>query len=404
VGLSIVYVVNTVYPFYDGGYERRFFELARRLAMRGCSVTVFTSAPKNTFLNGVRFINVCSGGGFFTSYGFRSIGREARFSLNLLGRLMGCGDVVEEADIVEVNQTPPFHIFPVKLLANSLVVMTVHEDLIDYLDDYWRIRLNRLSSLKLHRVASMFSKSLYLEALKCADHYVSPSRPTVKSLIRHGIDRRRISYIPNGIDVGLQEKYRSESLNDKVVVSFLGRLVPEKRPEWIIYALRRILKMNSKLSSCLEVNIIGSGPLAFFLERIVRDFGLDGVVKIRGYVSDDEKFRILSKSNIFCLPSRREGFSLALLEAMFFGAAPLVTVDPYRIGISGMLELVSHLRSGYVAYGFNGFVEGLYRLIIDEDLRTMIGRNAMEISRHYDWNNIAALAENVYRKILNLNL
>lgn len=404
MGLSIVYVVNTVYPFYDGGYERRFFELARRLTMRGCNVTVFTSTPKNTFLNGVRFINVCSGGEFFTSYGFRSISGETRFSLNLLGRLMKYSDVVREADIVEVNQTPPFHIFPVKLLANNLTVMTLHEDLIDYLDDYWRIRMNRLSSLKLHRLASIFSKSLYLKALKCADYYISPSKPTFKSLIRHGIDKGRIFYIPNGIDVELQEKYRSESLNGKVVISFLGRLVPEKRPEWIIYALRRILKMNSKLLDCLEVNIIGKGPLASFLKGRVRDFGLSGIVKLKGYVSDDEKFKILSKSNIFCLPSRREGFSLALLEAMFFGAAPIVTVDPRRIGICGVLELVSHLRNGYVTYSFDGFVKGLYRLIVDEDLRVMLGRKAIETSKHYDWNNIVVLAENVYRRILNLNL
>jgi glycosyltransferase involved in cell wall biosynthesis len=404
-GLSIVYIVNTVYPFHDGGYERRFFELARRLAMRGCSVTVFTSAPRFTRYFNVDFVDVCYDDGFFTRSGFRSIGRELRFSVNLFRKLMEYRGLVGDADIVEVNQTPPFHIFPVRLFktlssGRFLTVMTVHEDLMDYFGDYWRIRLHGLSPLRIDRFLGLASKSLYLNSLSCADYYVSPSKPTLKSLLSHGLDRGRVFYIPNGIDTELQGRYCSTSHdNGKVVISFLGRLVPEKRPEWVVYALKWILNIDPKLMDCLEVNIIGKGPLTPILNGLVKKFSLDRIVKLRGYVPDDEKFSLLARSSIFTLPSRREGFSLSLLEAMFFGAAPIVTVDPFRMGVRGVLELVSHLRNGYVAYSFREFREGLYRLIVDDDLRSELGRKAAETAKLYDWNSIIPLAENIYRRI-----
>jgi hypothetical protein len=44
--LSIALVIDRIEPFYRGGYERRAWELARRLALRN-QVTVFTSAPSS---------------------------------------------------------------------------------------------------------------------------------------------------------------------------------------------------------------------------------------------------------------------------------------------------------------------------------------------------------------------
>lgn len=99
-----------------------------------------------------------------------------------------------------------------------------------------------------------------------------------------------------------------------------GRLTAQKGQESLIRALAEVRK---EFPGCGLV-ILGKGELEQSLRQTAEELGLSGHVLFAGF--QDNPFRFMGKSDIFVLPSRFEGFSNALLEAMALGL-PLVACD-----------------------------------------------------------------------------
>jgi L-malate glycosyltransferase len=76
------------------------------------------------------------------------------------------------------------------------------------------------------------------------------------------------------------------------------------------------------------------------LEKLVRDLGVSKHVEFIGTVTDLN--RELSRADIFVLPSRSEGFSNAIVEAMA-AALPVVATD-----VGGNAEAVQQGVTGYI--------------------------------------------------------
>ena len=98
----------------------------------------------------------------------------------------------------------------------------------------------------------------------------------------------------------------------------VGRLVPEKRHDLVIEAVRR-----SKHAASLRLVIAGQGPLRAKLEAQARD--LPGEVEF-GFKSDDELLRLYQTADLYVHPSEVELEGMAVLEAMRCGC-PAVTSD-----------------------------------------------------------------------------
>lgn len=98
----------------------------------------------------------------------------------------------------------------------------------------------------------------------------------------------------------------------------VGRLVPEKRHDLVIEAVRR-----SKYAASLRLVIAGRGPLRERLEAQAR--GLPGGVEF-GFKSDDELLRLYQTADLYVHASEVELEGMAVLEAMRCGC-PAVTSD-----------------------------------------------------------------------------
>ena len=94
----------------------------------------------------------------------------------------------------------------------------------------------------------------------------------------------------------------------------IGRLVNYKGYEVALKAI-------SKIDDNIIYNIIGSGPLRFKIQKIIKDLDLDNKVKLLGEIDDVKKEEYLSNADIFLFPSinHSEAYGLVQLEAMFFG-------------------------------------------------------------------------------------
>jgi glycosyltransferase involved in cell wall biosynthesis len=102
------------------------------------------------------------------------------------------------------------------------------------------------------------------------------------------------------------------SLNAKIIL-FIGRLADVKGCDLLIHALPGIL---ADLPETVCV-VAGSGPAEESLQNLASSLGIQEQIKFLGSRKDIAE--LLAAADVFCLPSREEGMSLALLEAMSAG-------------------------------------------------------------------------------------
>lgn len=123
------------------------------------------------------------------------------------------------------------------------------------------------------------------------------------------------------------------------VVLFVGQLVPIKGLD-ILLAAWRMLRERGAAGADDRLLLIGEGPLRAELERRAGAAPVAGTVRILGGMPQSEIARWLVASNLFCLPSRSEGFPNVVVEALACGI-PVVASD-----VGGIHEVISSSVNG----------------------------------------------------------
>jgi glycosyltransferase involved in cell wall biosynthesis len=169
---------------------------------------------------------------------------------------------------------------------------------------------------------------------KQADAVVSISAAITDELRRAGYEPSKIHAIPNGVPVPEPSWARRPGWREAPRAAFVGRLAPEKGLDTLVEAWPAVRAAFPDA----RLILVGEGPERPGLEARVDRLGLRGVVELPG-ASDDPSSR-LRASDLFVLPSREEGMSIALLEAMALGV-PLVATS-----IPGNRRLVQDFKHG----------------------------------------------------------
>lgn len=182
----------------------------------------------------------------------------------------------------------------------------------------WHADFNySLSSLQV------LAKSLFLAYIpfcKQLDLLHVFSKKLAKFHIEKGVDRNRIAIIPNGIDPDVYKPGNStytRKYRVKTGILFLGRLTLQKNPEIL---LKTFLDLNPPNST--KLFLVGFGDM----EEDLRERYKDKRIIFTGAIKDEnKKLDVMRACQIFVLPSRFEGMSLALLEAMSCGLSAVVS-------------------------------------------------------------------------------
>lgn len=167
--------------------------------------------------------------------------------------------------------------------------------------------------------------------------YYGISKKSLKWLETFGIEGGGV--IPNAIDVdsfldgASKRNYRSEFDIDSSILmaAFSGRLIPEKGIKQLLEAMRMLE------DEPIIMMMAGEGPLA----TMVDDAGLSNVKRL-GRLDRQDMAALLKQADLFCLPTRSEGFSTSVLEASACGA-PCVVTD-----VGGVAELIPDESFGTV--------------------------------------------------------
>jgi glycosyltransferase involved in cell wall biosynthesis len=242
------------------------------------------------------------------------------------------------------------------------------------------------------RLASVFTDACVAPAAHMADDYARNIwlRRSHIEVIYNGVDTdafRRTSISRSSLGLGLRD--------DDLVVGFVGRLDPVKDLDGIVTAFAGLRQQLPGRS--VRLLMIGEGPELTALRKKISSLQLGDAVILAGLRADIA--RCMSAMDVYFQPSRYEGHSVTLLEAMSAGL-PVVST---RVG--GTPEIVADGRTGFLHTpgDYTAMSATLARLLGDAALRESIGRAARaHIVETYSVGAMVGNYERLYRKVLGI--
>jgi phosphatidylinositol alpha-mannosyltransferase len=206
-----------------------------------------------------------------------------------------------------------------------------------------------------------------------------------------------LKYIPCGVELGtykpVKKRLPLSGAGTKTIV-YVGRLEKRKGVDWLLQAFEQLVKDMPDA----HLIIAGSGIRADRLKDFVDTQEIPNVSFV-GYVTDEEKRRLLSNADLACFPATYgEGFGIVLLEAMAVGT-PLIAGN--NLGYAHVMN--GHGRIGLVdPESTKDFTNRLALMLTDEELRrSMIAWGLREV-RKYNYPRVVSQYETAYREALDL--
>lgn len=350
----------------SGGAEKMVIDLARGLMAEKCRVTlvVFYDArradPKN-----LKQVSNC---GIPVEF----LGKRPGWDLKVWLELWRCLKA-DPPDIVHSHTCTFTYVATMGLLRPLIHIHTMHS----------------LAGLEANGIYRWLLKRMSASG---STHFVTLSPETQRSFKNHyPVRDGRLHCIPNGVDLSAFKCDRCFSVHkEKLTVLSVGRLVEVKNHALLI---RAFASVQMALNRSDQLIILGDGPLLKNLQMLASGLGVGNRVKFPGSVDDVRPY--LQSADIFALPSRYEGVSLALLEAGAAGLPILCTATGGTVDVVGTDALT---------VGDNdlpGMAMQLERLILNDELQQVYSQRARKMAERYPLSAMVESYRALYLRCLN---
>jgi glycosyltransferase involved in cell wall biosynthesis len=160
-----------------------------------------------------------------------------------------------------------------------------------------------------------------------ASAFVAISPAVRAELEAAGYDRDRICDLPNGVPVPEQAWQPRPDWRLSPRAVFVGRLAPEKGLDTLVDAWPAVRDAHPRA----RLTLVGDGPERPALAERIERLGLQDSIELVGSLANPES--TLRAADLFVLPSREEGMSIALLEAMALGLPLVASAIPGNLGL-----------------------------------------------------------------------
>lgn len=403
-----------------GGSERYLEHVADGLASAGHTVVYRTSrsrgaARSETSPTGVHFSRA---GGRFTVY-------PLALGAMLLGRLgLGPLGVLRRPDVVVDTQNGvPFFS---RLATRAPVVLLVHH----IHREQWPV-----AGWLVARIG-WWIESWLAPRVHASSQYVTVSLPSAEELAGLGVDPARIAVVRNGLDPLPEGFTRDDGAAERATASspataepepgsgaepsapagptgprlvVLSRLVPHKHVEDAIDVVAALRERHPGLM----LDVIGSGWWAENLHEYAAERGLladtppspggasrsstdgasrgsAGTVVFHGHVDEPTKHRLLAGATVHLMPSRKEGWGLAVSEAAQHGVP---TVGYHHA--AGLRDSIDDDETGLLVDDVAAMTVAADRLLANPGLRDRMGEAARRKAAGMSWPGTASAMEQV---------
>lgn len=370
--MRIAMIGHKRYGSREGGVEVVVTELARRMAALGHEVTCYDrfSADVMTgdaaescerMVDGVRVVPV------------KTIDKKglAALSSSYFATLAAIKD---RPDVIHYHAEGPCVPLPLARRAGIRTVATIHGL------DWQRAKWGRLAStyIKMGEKAAATKADGFVVLSKSAQSYFQD------------VYGRTATFIPNGIEPKqprpvkqIKEKW---GLDANSYLLYLGRLVPEKRPELLIKAFK-------ELDTDKRLVIAGGSSDTSEYEASLRDAAQgDPHVLFTGFVNGEPLEELYSNCYAYVLPSDVEGMPMSLLEAMAFGRC-CVTSD-----IPECADVLADNGVTFEKGSPDSLRAALQGLLADAGHAGSLGAAAKaHVEKTYNWDSVVERTLDIYR-------
>lgn len=379
--MKIAYIYDLIFPYTKGGAEKRFWELAKRLSLKGHEVHIFGMKfwQGNSYLvkDGVHIHGISKPSEFYLRGGLRNIMQVLRFSFNILPYLRK-----KKIDIIDCNVFPFFPFFSVKLIS-----LFKRIPLVITWQEVWGVYWYRY----LGYIKGFIARLIERMVIRSSSNIIVYASKVKEDLVSHGFNKQNIVLIPNGIDLKMIDDVpRSCERTDLI---FVGRLIKDKNVDILI---KSVFLVKNELSN-IKCLIIGKGPEKENIISLIDKLSLKDNVVFKDSLADEEVISYMKASRIFIFPSTREGFGIVALEALACGL-PVITVEH---PMNAATELIKDGQNGFICKLDENDIAGkIIGLLENETIRS----NMSEVARHsvkdYDWDRIVKKNEEFYNYVI----
>ena len=354
-----------------GGSETYLQRIGAQLSEQGVDVTLrtarYSGAPRREVIDGVTFSR---GGGRYSVYVLAGLAMVAsRIGLGPLRRVRP--DVVIDTQ----NGIP----FLARLAYGRRSVLLVHH----CHREQWPVAGRFMSRF------GWFVESRLSPRLHRRNQYVTVSPSSARDLADIGVNPHHIAIVRNGLDEAPAETLAAlRSATPRVAV--LSRLVPHKRIEDVLDAVALRLPRVPDL----HLDVVGGGWWEQRLVAHASRLGIADAVTFHGHVSDEAKHQVLQRSWVHVLPSTKEGWGLAVIEAAQHG----VPTIGYRAS-GGLTDSIVDGVTGLLVDDLTDLVGRLEQLLSDDVLRDGLGAKAAVRSDEFSWPQSADVMRGVLESV-----
>ena len=374
--MNVIFTIRYFHPFV-GGTEKQALTLASHLAAKGIDVTILTSRFQRSwqcreFMGNVKVVRLCSPR-------IKVIG-----ALIFLSCLAG---------------------YLIRQRKNYSIIHTFQIGYTSFMSILLGVLLKKPSLLKLASSGSggdikraqedCLGKTVPVDGYKGIAHHCGEHNGRAGTAGRTGLSRYH-SAIANGVDVHRYDRHMDKremrkriNLPENNTIIFTGRLSSEKGVDYLVRGFVQL----EKAQPC-QLLIIADGPERENIVRLIKKCNAgDSVLLVSGA---EDVAPYLAASDVFVLPSRFEGLSNALLEAMSCGLPVISTrvggsKDVIHDGVNGLLVDVDKEEE---------LADAMGRVLGDRQLAESLGRNAREtVKAKHDISKIADAYIALYRNL-----
>lgn len=383
--IRVYMVVRLFYPWI-GGAERQAHKLAKTLTDKGVEVELvtgwwFRSTPQHDEIDGIPIYRNLTLWAFFGIKGLRKFGGY----LYILSLMFHLWRRRADYDLVHVHGLN-YHTFAAVLINRFLNRPTVTK----------LANSGQASDIIKMRKEKQLALARYMlpTALK-SDRFVALNKTVVTELAAAGVPSDRITRLPNGVEIDELFTKTDYALQDPARLLFVGRLHEQKGLDVLLEAVSQVLQHAPDMG--IRLQLLGDGPLHEELRSLADSLGISAHVEFLGQRETVTEY--LKQADIFVLPSRAEGISNALLEAMACGLPAVVSKIP------GNVDVVEQGKNGLVftVDDPESLADSLLLLLTQEKLRAELGRAARRtVEAGYSLDYVADQYINIYRELLSV--
>jgi len=210
--------------------------------------------------------------------------------------------------------------------------------------------------------------------------------------------KKEIDVIPNFIcfneyQLPNNDKYKKRfAPNNEFIITHVSNFRKVKRIEDVV----KTFELISNELSC-KLILAGDGPERYRIEHLCRTkFNPDQVVFLGNLKSTIE---VLNISDLFLLPSEKESFGLAALEAMAAGVPVISTLS------GGLPEVIEHGKSGYLSKigDTDDMAKNAIQILSSKETHQQFKDQAQKRAKTFDIEVILPKYEGLYEKAINLS-